>query len=204
MNSKAKKTLSTTGRVLLLAIYLLAVILPIYWMVATSLKPHTEIIDAQNLTYVPNNPTTENYDQLFSMYNYGSMVKNSLIISGSTAIVITLLSILGGYAFARYEFRGKGAMLLFFLLTQMIPGILVIIPLYVIFADAGLINTRFSLFAYYLVVNLPLEYYATFVIEEKYGFNKSTRKTFFLDQLKNLLLIAVLGGALVAALNALY
>lgn len=55
-----------------------------------------------------------------------------------------------------------------------------------------------------LVVNLPLEYYATFVIEEKFGFNKSTRKTFFLDQIKNLLLIAVLGGALVAALNALY
>lgn len=155
MNSRMKKTLSTTGRVLLLAIYLLAVVLPIYWMVATSLKPHTEIIDAQNLTYVPQNPTTENYDQLFSMYNYGSMVKNSVIISGSTAIVITLLSILGGYAFARYEFRGKGSMLLFFLLTQMIPGILVIIPLYIIFANAGLINTRFSLFVYYLVVNLP-------------------------------------------------
>ncbi len=155
MTGRMKKSLSTTGRVLLLIVYLLAVILPIYWMVATSLKPHAEIIDAQNLTYVPSTPTTENYDQLFSMYNYGSMLKNSVLVSGSTAIVITLLSILGGYAFARYEFRGKGAMLLFFLVTQMIPGILVIIPLYIIFANANLINTRFSLFMYYLVVNLP-------------------------------------------------
>ncbi|MDD4079810.1 MAG: carbohydrate ABC transporter permease [Eubacteriales bacterium] len=155
MTDRMKRNLSTSGRVLLLAAYLLLVILPIYWMMATSLKPHTEIIDAQNLTYFPQAITGENYDQLFSMYNYGSMLKNSVIISGSTAIVITLLSILGGYAFARYEFRGKGSMLMFFLLTQMIPGILVIIPLYVIFANAGLINKRFSLFIYYLVVNLP-------------------------------------------------
>jgi STE24 endopeptidase len=55
-----------------------------------------------------------------------------------------------------------------------------------------------------VLVNLPLEYYATFVIEEKYGFNKSTRKTFFLDQLKNLLLIVLLGGGLLAGLQALY
>ena len=51
---------------------------------------------------------------------------------------------------------------------------------------------------------LPFEYYGTFVIEEKYGFNKSTRRTFFLDQLKSLLLMAVLGGGLVAGLQALY
>lgn len=55
-----------------------------------------------------------------------------------------------------------------------------------------------------VLVNMPLEYYATFVIEEKYGFNKSTRKTFFLDQLKNLLLIVLLGGGLLAGLHALY
>ena len=57
---------------------------------------------------------------------------------------------------------------------------------------------------YYLfnmLLGLPFDYYATFVLEEKFGFNKSTRKTFFLDQLKNLLLITVLGGGLVAGLQ---
>jgi multiple sugar transport system permease protein len=78
-----------------------------------------------------------------------------LIVSVSTSIVITLLSILGGYGFARYKFRGKDAMLVFFLVTQMIPGILVIIPLYVILSQAGLINSRLSLFIYYLAANLP-------------------------------------------------
>jgi multiple sugar transport system permease protein len=135
--------------------FLMMVVLPIYWMAITSFKTHTEIIDAQNLTYFPKTFTVENYDQLFSMYDYAQMLKNSLIVSVSTAVCITLLSILGGYAMARYTFRGKGAMLLFFLITQMIPGILVIIPLYLIYANLGLINTRFSLFVYYLIVNLP-------------------------------------------------
>jgi STE24 endopeptidase len=55
-----------------------------------------------------------------------------------------------------------------------------------------------------LLVGLPFDYYSTFVIEERYGFNKSTRKTFFLDALKSLLLLVVLGGAIIALLNALY
>lgn len=155
MRPKVLKRLSAMGRVLLLAAYLLGVLLPIYWMAATSFKPHTEIINAQQLTYVPQAATLDNYRQLFAMYDYGQMMKNSVVISVSTALCITLLSILGGYALARYSFRGKAGMLLFFLITQMIPGILVMIPLYMIFSRAGLINTRFSLFVYYLLVNLP-------------------------------------------------
>jgi STE24 endopeptidase len=55
-----------------------------------------------------------------------------------------------------------------------------------------------------LLVSLPFDYYSTFVIEERYGFNKSTHKTFFLDSLKGLLLTFALGGAIVALLHALY
>ena len=55
-----------------------------------------------------------------------------------------------------------------------------------------------------MLINLPFDYYATFVIEAKFGFNKSTRKTFFLDLVKSLLLGAVLGGLLVAGLQALF
>ena len=155
MTRKKKRMLMGIGRAILLALFLLAVILPIYWMMSTSFKPNQEIINAQKLTYFPHTWTLENYRMLFSMYNYSQMLGNSIIISLSTGLCVTLLSILGGYGLARYEFRSKGAMLLFFLVTQMIPGILVIIPLYLIFAKAQMINTRFSLFVYYLIVNLP-------------------------------------------------
>lgn len=54
------------------------------------------------------------------------------------------------------------------------------------------------------IINIPFDYYRTFVIEETYGFNKSTKKTFFFDQLKQLLLIIILGGLVMFGLNALY
>lgn len=55
-----------------------------------------------------------------------------------------------------------------------------------------------------MLISLPFDYYGTFVIEEKYGFNKTTLKTFFVDILKNIMVATVLGGGLVALLNAIY
>jgi multiple sugar transport system permease protein len=155
MKNKNKLIFLGLGRALLLMFFLLLVILPIYWMVITAFKTNSEIINTQQITYFPEEITTDNYVQLFKLYDYRGMLINSLVVSIATGLCITMLSIFGGYGLARYKFRGKTAMLLFFLVTQMIPGILVIIPLYVIFARMGIINTRLSLFLYYLITNLP-------------------------------------------------
>ncbi|HBC31765.1 MAG TPA: sugar ABC transporter permease, partial [Clostridiales bacterium] len=155
MKQKTRKTLMLIGRVLILTFFLLAVILPIYWMVITSLKTAPEIINAQSITYFPKVTTMENYASLFEMYNYGQLLENSLIVSITSGICVTLLSILGGYGMARYDFHGKNSLVLLALVTQMIPSILVIIPLYIIFSQIGLINTRFGLFLFYLMSNLP-------------------------------------------------
>ena len=155
MNFRLKRTLGNTGRALILLFFLLLVVLPIYWMLSSSLKPANEIINAQKITYYPHSITGENYDQLFRLYNYRKMLTNSLIISIGTGFCVTVLSIFGGYGLARYSFRGKNSMILFFLATQMIPGILVMIPLYIIFSKMGIINTRFGLFLFYLITNLP-------------------------------------------------
>ncbi|MBI9095431.1 MAG: carbohydrate ABC transporter permease [Sphaerochaeta sp.] len=155
MNYRQKRHMGNLGRALILAFFMLLVLMPIYWMAITSLKTNSEIINAQEVTYYPHEFTLENYVQLFQLYDYNRMLFNSVVVSVSTGLSITMLSIFGGYGLARYTFRGKDSMLLFFLVTQMIPGILVIIPLYVIFSKLGLINTRFSLFLFYLIANLP-------------------------------------------------
>nr|WP_319474121.1 carbohydrate ABC transporter permease [uncultured Sphaerochaeta sp.] len=154
-NYRIVKRIGNLGRALILLFFLLLVLMPIYWMAITSLKTNSEIIDTQTVTYYPHETTADNYVQLFELYDYKSMLVNSLIVSTSTGLCITMLSILGGYGLARYSFGGKTTMLLFFLVTQMIPLILVIIPLYVIFAKMGIINTRLSLFLFYLIANLP-------------------------------------------------
>ena len=155
MYYQAKKVFLQTGKIIVLALYLAFVIFPIYWMIITSFKYNTEIINAQKLSYFPEKITSENYNQLFAMYDYGNMLKNSLIISLSSGFCVTMLSIFGGYGLARYKFNSKTLFLLFFLVTQMIPGILVIIPLYIIFSKMNIVNTRLSLFIFYLISNLP-------------------------------------------------
>jgi multiple sugar transport system permease protein len=155
MSRRTKNTCWTILRIVVLAFFFLVVVLPIYWIVATSFKTSGEILDLNNVTYFPKQFTWENYLGLFSQYNYGVLLKNSLIVSVTSALVITILSMLGGYGLARYKFKGKTAVILFFLVTQMIPGILVIIPLYLIFAKLGLVNTHVGLFIYYVTVNLP-------------------------------------------------
>ena len=155
MNYQSKKIFLQTGKTIVLILYLAFVIFPIYWMIITSFKYNTEIINAQKLTYFPEQVTLENYGQLFAMYDYGNMLKHSLIISFSSGFCVTILSIFGGYGLARYKFKSKTLLLLFFLVTQMIPGILVIIPLYIIFSKMNIVNTRLSLFIFYLISNLP-------------------------------------------------
>ncbi len=155
MNRKTQNILVGTLRFIILAVFLLMVVLPIYWMVITSLKTNPEIINAHEITYFPKVFTFENYASLFEMFNYNELLKNSVIVSVSSALCVTFLSILGGYGLARYKFKGKTSVLIFFLLTQMIPGILVIIPLYIMFAQVGLINTHLGLIIFYLIANLP-------------------------------------------------
>jgi len=155
MSRKTKNAIGNVIRILVLVFFFLLVVLPIYWMVSTSLKTSQEILDIGNLTYFPNEITFENYSDLFQQYDYGLLLRNSLLVSVSSALVITLMSMLGGYSLARYKFRGKQSVILFFLVTQMIPGILVIIPLYIVFSKLGLINTHVGLFIYYVAVNLP-------------------------------------------------
>ena len=152
---RGKKKFLFSFKAIVLTFYFLIVVFPIYWVVITSFKPSAEILDRSVITYFPHTFTTENYSTLFRMMDYGVYIKNSTIVALLTALVVTILSILSGYALSRYKFTGKGLILLFFLVIQVIPGILVLIPLYSFFAEAGLINTKFSLLVYYICGNLP-------------------------------------------------
>lgn len=152
---RGKKKFLFSFKAIVLTFYFLIVAFPIYWVVITSFKPSAEILDRSVITYFPHTFTTENYSTLFRMMDYGIYIKNSTIVALLTALVVTILSILSGYALSRYKFKGKGLILLFFLVIQVIPGILVLIPLYSFFAEAGLINTKFSLLVYYICGNLP-------------------------------------------------
>lgn len=144
----------TGGRVLILAFYLLLVLAPFYWLFITSLKPRLDIL-TNHIQYWPYHLTWNNYRDLFVTSNFGTYLKNSLLVSIFTGVLVTMMSIFGGYAMARYKFRGKNMTIYVLLLTQMIPGVLVLIPTVLLFTKLHLMNKLGGLIIMYLVGNVP-------------------------------------------------
>ncbi|MFK5635601.1 MULTISPECIES: carbohydrate ABC transporter permease [unclassified Ornithinimicrobium] len=135
---------------LLLTIALLVVITPFVWMVLGSFKTSSELRQVPP-TWWPENPTLSNFRQLFSRLSFGTYFANSTIV----AVVVTAANLLFcsmvGYALAMLNFRGKKIIFGLILATLMIPGVVTFVPLFVLVANLGLVNTLPGLFLPFLV-----------------------------------------------------
>ena len=143
------------GRVCALVFYVLVVIAPIYWMFITSVKNYGEIANVNKITYWPEAFTWANYGELFDAISFGSYLKNSLMYALVTAFSVVIITMLSGYGMSRYNFKFKGVMMGIWMVAQMIPGILCTIPMYVIYSNLGLINTRTGLFFMFITGQIP-------------------------------------------------
>ncbi len=135
---------------LILTIGLIAVIAPFVWMVLGSLKTEGELQQIPP-TWLPQHASLDNYTQLFSSLSFGQYFINSTIV----ALVVTLGNLLFcsmlGYAFAMLDFHGKNALFVAVMATLMIPGVVTFVPLFVLVANVGLIDTLPGLFLPFLV-----------------------------------------------------
>jgi len=138
-----------------IAVYLFITVAPLVWVLSTSFKPNQEAISFPP-KFLPNHPTLENY--LFVMTDSKRVLSlvNSLIVSvGSTVLSVTV-SALGGYAFARYDFKGKNLLMSTILALFMIPVVINIIPLYIMLANVGLLNSLAALVLTFQILIIPL------------------------------------------------
>jgi len=158
MDTRFKKKISqglmVCGRVLILLFFLIIVVAPIYWLFITSLKLPKDIATL-DLQYWPENITFINYVKLWNTSQFPAYLRNSIVVSVISAFFVLLISVGGGYALARYRFRMKKATLLGFLVSQMIPLTLVLIPFFLIFSKLGLNDTLTSLVILYIIFNTP-------------------------------------------------
>jgi multiple sugar transport system permease protein len=149
-----KQRLGTGFKVLFLAIYLIVMVFPLYWIVITSLKPQKDIFTFP-LRYWPKQFTMDNYVNIFKISKFHIYIGNSLIVSIAAAFVVIVISVLSAYVLARYKFRGHGQVMLAFFLTQMLPGFISLAPLYLMMSHMDLLNTRYSLVLMYTVGLIP-------------------------------------------------
>ena len=122
----------------------LVFIFPLYWMVVTALKTQVEIFSIPTPLW-PKNLTLDAFaKQLSSSGDTLRGVKNSLIISCGATVIATVLAIPAAYGLARFRFGARRGLVLFFLITQMLPSTLVLTSLYIMFSKMHLLNTYWA------------------------------------------------------------
>lgn len=112
---------------------------PFLWMLTTSLKPQRESIDFPP-TVIPQDPTLEWYLRLFTELDFGTYLRNTVIVV-AIGFVGLLFMAMAGYAFAKFDFRGRRGMFFVVLATMMIPIQVTMIPTYLILNGLKLTNT---------------------------------------------------------------
>lgn len=137
-----------------LTLILVFVLFPFYWTLNMALKREGDIMKIP-LEYLPNPVSMQNFVQTWNSVGFGVYFKNSMIVALTAVIFIVTCSILVGYSLTRFKFRGKQAIMLLLLCTQFVPGVMLLIPLFLIFKNLGLISNLTSLIISYITFQLP-------------------------------------------------
>lgn len=138
---------------------MMVICLPGFWIVLSSLRPTVEIM-AKPPVWIPSEISLDAYVAMFSGVGKGGIpvidyFRNSLIISITSTVIALAIGISGGYAFARFSFKGKAGWFLGLMLTRTVPGIALSLPLFFVYAKLGLLDTHMGLILAYVALNVP-------------------------------------------------
>lgn len=154
-----ESTLSKVFRATVIAVLAVFVATPLYVMVTTSLKPLQDV--QGQFTWFPTNPTVTPFFDMWQTVPLASYFMNSLIVASVATVFSVVIAIFAGYAISRWRFRGRGIFRTTVLSTQMFPGVLFLLPLFIIFVNIDrmfgitLVGTRVGLILTYLTFSLP-------------------------------------------------
>lgn len=143
------------GKYLVLAIILLFLLFPLYWVTITSFKTNMEAYRFPP-TFVPHNPVLDSFSKLFTQHNqFFVYYQNNFIVSFCVAIMCCVFAIFSGYSLARFKNRWNKAFFALLLVSQMFPVISRMISLYAIMGKLGIINTLGGLMFALLAAQIP-------------------------------------------------
>ncbi|MBF2052344.1 MAG: carbohydrate ABC transporter permease [Candidatus Sericytochromatia bacterium] len=129
-------------------------VFPVFWIFSTSLKPAAEVLSPE-LSILPQTLTFENYQTVLAGGTFWVWMLNSVLVALFTTVIGIILASTTAYAMSRFAFWGKRPVLFFFLVAQMFPGAILIVPLYNLMKEMGLLNTFTGLIIAYSTLSLP-------------------------------------------------
>ena len=153
------------------AILLIILIMtPGLWVVITAFRPQVDIM-AKPAVWIPRNLSFNQFETMLFGGSEGSMgrskvpvlsyLRNSLIISLVSTSIAVLIGTLGGYAFARHNFKGKNTYFFLVMLTRAIPGISLSLPIFILFSKIGIIDTHLGIIIVFVALNVPFTIWLT-------------------------------------------
>ena len=123
-----------------LALVALLFLFPFFWMISNAVRSNSEVL-AIPVRILPTVFEWDNFAKAWTTLPFGRFFINSLIVSISVTVITVIVSCLSGYAFVRLKFPGRDALLMSYLATLMVPSIMLIIPLFLIVNNLGMVNT---------------------------------------------------------------
>ena len=151
---RGRERLLNTMAYALLILAIAIVFFPLLWMLTVSVRPNIEVTKMPP-DWIPQVFTLEGYLKIFGNTRFLLVFLNTMAISLLVTILSLILGATAAYALARFRFAGQRSVLMFLIITQMFPLVLLCIPYFRIFITLGLYDTRTSLVIVYLTFTLP-------------------------------------------------
>lgn len=162
---KARRQLSLTFRYVVIIIFVIISLFPIYEMVSTSLKYPVDAFSIPPKWVFK--PTLDNYKEVLFTNNFMKYFMNSIIVAFTATIFSVAAGTLAAYSLARFKFYGKKSIVVLTLIMRMIPPVILVVPVFLLYNNLGLTNGRIGLILVYVALNLPFNIWVlrTFVME---------------------------------------
>lgn len=156
MLNKRNRVICKVITYVLLVVFSLYCIFPFVWMILSALKPKTEIRTATP-SFLIQEPTLENFKRILIDAGFLNYIKNSLIVSIVACVLSMCIAVMAGYALSRYyKLKAVKVTNLAMMLSQMIPGVLLLVPLYLIMQQLQILESYRSLILAYTTFVIPL------------------------------------------------
>lgn len=155
VGSKKRTRLLTTSRFVTLCLFSIVMLLPFLYMVSTSFKKHTYLFESPP-RFIPKEPTFQNYVQAWTTGNFSRYFFNSLFVTSISTIFTVAFASMAAFAFAKFVFPGKRALFILLLTGLVVPGIVLLIPQFVIAKHLHLVDSFAGLILFYVGMNFSL------------------------------------------------
>ena len=159
--SPLRKTAFWVFHYTVIGLYVVVALFPLYWLLKVSVTPNN-LLYSEGVRMWPSRMTFDHYLSVIHHTDFPLFFRNSVIVAAGTAVFTTLFAAGTGYAFSRFVFRGKFWLIGLMLVTQMFPLVMIIAPIFRMFAPLGLTNSLTGLIIIYTAFNVP---FAAFLMQ---------------------------------------